>query len=175
MRHILTITLLFIFIGCKHSQLQKYDQSKMEDLIEGYIEKNLPDNRIYLPLFFTELDSAKSSVEDTPQYQNLQVELNKIDSSFVYDEKAALAIENQLKNLKSKYKPHYIGMKLSHAYISTTDFDDSLYIDTYIIDNLLNIQKTNSISKAITQEEKNFFETKKGKDLIQKIYEHANN
>ena len=81
MRHILTITLLFIFIGCKHSQLQKYNQSEMEDLIEGYIKKNLPNNRIYLPLFFTELDSAKSSVEDTPQYQNLQVELNKIDSS----------------------------------------------------------------------------------------------
>ena len=66
-------------------------------------------------------------------------------------------------------------MKLTHAYISTTDFDDSLYIDTYIIDNLLNIQKTNNISTAITQEEKGFLETKEGKDQIKKIYEHANN
>lgn len=167
--------LLFILISCKHSQLQKYDQSKIEHLIEGHIKKNLPDNRIYLPLFFTKLDSAQSSVEDTPQYQNLQAELNMIDSLFVYDEKAALAIEKQLNELRSKYKPHYIGMKLAHAYISTTDFDDSLYIDTYIIDKLLNIQKINSISKAISQEEKGFLETKKGKDLIQKIYEYANN
>lgn len=172
MKHILTITtLLFILIGCKHSQVTKYDQSEIEHLIEERIKKSLSDDRIYLPLFFTELDSAKSSVKDTPQYQKLQAELYKIDSSFVYDERAALTIENQLNELRIKYKPHYIGMELSHAYISTTDFDDSLYIETYIINNLSNIQKTNTISTAITQEEKAFFKTATGKDKIKKVYE----
>lgn len=171
MRHILSvIILLFMLVGCKRSHVQQFDQSEIEYLIGEHIKAELPDNRNYLPLFFTELDSAKSCVEDTPQYQTLQNELNKIDSSFVYDEEAASAIEDRLDELKSKYKPHYIGMELSHAYISSTDFGDSLYIDTYIINDLSNIQKVNTISTSITQEQRRLFETEMGKDKAKEVY-----
>lgn len=123
--HILFAVFL-LFCSCNNTS-----EEGIENSISDFVQSSLPDTWTYEPIAYSVTDSAMSKVEDTKQYQELVEAQAQLDSTFIYDK--AIGYYEEMKDLKSKFTPHYIGKKIIHAYLCSTDFGDSLFINTYII------------------------------------------
>lgn len=144
---------------------RQVDRSKLESIISKDIQKSMPKYHTYTPILFSDIDSAMSSVNETPEYKNIYKDMITIDSTRIADSIAYVEnliynsdkpinikykgdktlleerkrIQSQLNILEKKYKPHCIGMLIYHKYKCSTDFGDSIYVGKYIIDNNYNI------------------------------------
>lgn len=110
---------------CSCSNTSEMD---VEKLVSNFVQSSLPENWTYEPIAYSVTDSAMSKVEDTKQYQELVEAQARLDSAFIHDE--TIGYYEEMKELKSKFTPHYIGKKIIHAYLCSTNFGDSLFINT---------------------------------------------
>lgn len=142
--------LIYFLVGLSGILYSCSNQSKdgIEQLITENVQSSLPSGWIYEPIAFSVTDSAMSRIEDTQQYKELLERQAQIDSSFIHDE--TIGYYEEMKELKSKFTPHYIGKKIIHAYLCSTDFGDSLFIDTYIVGSDGNITKSNAASVYVS-------------------------
>lgn len=140
--HIL-FTVFLLFCSCNNTS-----EEGIENSISDFVQSSLPDTWTYEPIAYSVTDSAMSKVEDTKQYQELVEAQAQLDSTFIYDK--AIGYCKEMKDLKSKFTPHYIGKKIIHAYLCSTDFGDSLFINTYIVGTDGDITKSNSTSVYVS-------------------------
>ena len=140
--HIL-FTVFLLFCSCNNTS-----EEGIENSISDFVQSSLPDTWTYEPIAYSVTDSAMSKVEDTKQYQELVEAQAQLDSTFIYDK--AIGYYEEMKDLKSKFTPHYIGKKIIHAYLCSTDFGDSLFINTYIVGADGDITKSNSTSVYVS-------------------------
>jgi hypothetical protein len=140
--HIL-FTVFLLFCSCNNTS-----EEGIENSISDFVQSSLPDTWTYEPIAYSVTDSAMSKVEDTKQYQELVEAQAQLDSTFIYDK--AIGYYEEMKDLKSKFTPHYIGKKIIHAYLCSTDFGDSLFINTYIVGTDGDITKSNSTSVYVS-------------------------
>lgn len=130
---------------CSCSNTSEMD---IEKLVSNFAQSSLPETWTYEPIAYSVTDSAMSKVEDTKQYQELVEAQAQLDSTFIYDK--AIGYYEEMKDLKSKFTPYYIGKKIIHAYLCSTDFGDSLFINTYIVGTDGDITKSNSTSVYVS-------------------------
>lgn len=140
--HIFFIAFLF-FCSCNNTSEEEIQKS-----ISDFIQSSLPETWTYEPIAYSATDSAMSKVEDTKQYQELVEAQAQLDSTFIHDE--AIGHYEEMKELKAKFTPHYIGKKIIHAYLCSTNFGDSLFIDTYIVGADGDITKSNATSVYVS-------------------------
>ncbi len=154
------IAVFLILLSCT----SKVDRSKLETIISKDIQNSMPKYHTYTPISYSDMDSAMSDVAETPEYQKIYKDIITVDSALIADSIAYVEnlsylnkplhvkykgdesllkereqIQSQLKALKEKYKPHYIGTLIYHKYKCSTDFGDSTYVGRYIIDDGYNI------------------------------------
>lgn len=140
--HILFTAFLF-FCSCNNTSEEGIGKS-----ISDFVQSSLPETWTYEPIAYSVTDSAMSKVEDTKQYQELVEAQAQLDSAFIHDE--TIGYYEEMKELKSKFTPHYIGKKIIHAYLCSTDFGDSLFINTYIVGDDGDITRSNATSIYIS-------------------------
>lgn len=142
-RIVLFISVFFFMCSCSNTS-----EMDIEKLVSNFAQSSLPETWTYEPIAYSVTDSAMSKVEDTKQYQELVEAQTQLDSAFIHDE--AIDCYEEMKKLKSKFTPHYIGKKIIHAYLCSTDFGDSLFINTYIVGTDGDITKSNSTSVYVS-------------------------
>lgn len=140
MKRLFLIIAIFVFISC----VQQSEIKGLEQIVSSEIKSTLPSTWTYEPIAFSNIDSVMSSIEDLAQYRELLQQQARIDS--LYDERESARIAEEISDLKLKFHPYYIGQKILHAYLCTTDFGDSLFIDEFILDKHKNIIKKKSSS-----------------------------
>lgn len=123
-------------------------EKDIEKLVSNFVQSSLPEIWTYEPIAYSVADSAMSKVEDTKQYQELVEAQAQLDSVCIHDE--TIGYYEEMKELKSKFTPHYIGKKIIHAYLCSTDFGDSLFINTYIVGDDGDITRSNATSVYIS-------------------------
>lgn len=143
MKGILLFTIVCIFTSCVHQH-----DTDIETLISQTVKKDIPKSWSYESIAFSISDSVMSKVEDTKQYQELVEAQAQLDSAFIHDD--TIGYYEEMKDLKSKFTPHYIGKKIIHAYLCSTDFGDSLFINTYIVGDDGDITKSNVTSVYVS-------------------------
>lgn len=157
-----TIFMLLVSLLTLLSCTPKIDRSKLESIVSKDIQNSMPKYHTYTPISYSDIDSAMSTVEETTEYQKIYKDIIAIDStriadSIIYvenlifssekpkykgDEKLiqeSKRIQSQLNDLRKKYRPHYIGMRIYHKFKCSTDFGDSIYVGKYIINDDYNI------------------------------------
>lgn len=139
-----TFHCIFIFYSCNNNT----SEEGIEKSISDFVQSSLPETWTYEPIAYSVTDSAMSKVEDTKQYQELVEAQARLDSSFIHDE--TIGYYEEMKKLKSKFTPHYIGKKIIHAYLCSTNFGDSLFINTYIVGADGDITKSNATSVYVS-------------------------
>lgn len=142
-RIVLFISVFFFMCSCSNTS-----EMDIEKLVSNFAQSSLPETWTYEPIAYSVTDSAMSKVEDTKQHQELVEAQTQLDSAFIHDE--AIDCYEEMKKLKSKFTPHYIGKKIIHAYLCSTDFGDSLFINTYIVGADGDITKSNSTSVYVS-------------------------
>lgn len=142
-RIVLFISVFFLMCSCSNTS-----KKDIEKLVSNFAQSSLPENWTYEPIAYSATDSAMSKVEDTKQYQELVEAQAQLDSAFIHDD--TIGYYEEMKDLKSKFTPHYIGKKIIHAYLCSTDFGDSLFINTYIVGDDGDITRSNATSIYIS-------------------------
>lgn len=142
-RIVLFISVFFFIGSCSNTS-----KKRVEKLVSNFVQSYLPETWTYEPIAYSVTDSAMSKVEDTKQFQELVEAQAQLDSAFIHDE--TIGYYEEMKDLKSKFTPHYIGKKIIHAYLCSTDFGDSLFINTYIVGDDGNITRSNATSVYIS-------------------------
>ena len=107
---VLFISVFFFMCSCSNTS-----EMDIEKLVSNFAQSSLPETWTYEPIAYSVTDSAMSKVEDTKQYQELVEAQTQLDSAFIHDE--AIDCYEEIKKLKSKFTPHYIGKKIIHAYL----------------------------------------------------------
>ena len=141
------------FFSCKN------DSDK--NIISEYIQNTIPESWSYEPITFSVTDSALTKVEDTQQFKELLKQIEQEDSMLIPDNRKIEEINLQIENLKKKFTPKFIGRKILHAYMCSTDFGDSLFISEFIIDNKHNITQGKKTSQYINTPDSLRLETTK--------------
>lgn len=142
-RIVLFISVFFLMCSCSNTS-----KKDIEKLVSNFAQSSLPENWTYEPIAYSVTDSAMSKIEDTKQYQELVEAQAQLDSAFIHDD--TIGYYEEMKDLKSKFTPHYIGKKIIHAYLCSTDFGDSLFINTYIVGADGDITKSNATSVYVS-------------------------
>ncbi len=140
---VLFISVFFLMCSCSNTS-----KKDIEKLVSNFAQSSLPENWTYEPIAYSVTDSAMSKIEDTKQYQELVEAQAPLDSAFIHDD--TIGYYEEMKDLKSKFTPHYIGKKIIHAYLCSTDFGDSLFINTYIVGADGDITKSNATSVYVS-------------------------
>ena len=141
MKGILLFIVVCIFTSCVHQH-----DTDIETLISQTVKKDIPKSWSYESIAFSISDSAMSKLEDSKQYKELVKDMVQMDSIAIYSDKQ----KEEIDKLKSEYTPHYIGQRILHAYLCSTDSGDSLFIDTYIVGVDGNITKSNATSVYVS-------------------------
>lgn len=141
------------FFSCKN------DSDK--NIISKYIQNTIPESWSYEPIAYSVTDSALTKVEDTQQFKELLKLIEQEDSMLIPDNRKVEEINLQIENLKKKFTPKFIGRKMLHAYMCSTDFGDSLFISEFIIDNKRNITQGKKTSQYINTPDSLRLETTK--------------
>lgn len=141
------------FFSCKN------DSDK--NIISKYIQNAIPESWSYEPIAYSVTDSALTKVEDTQQFKELLKQIEQEDSMLIPDNRKVEEINLQIENLKKKFTPKFIGRKMLHAYMCSTDFGDSLFISEFIIDNKHNITQGKKTSQCINTPDSLRLETTK--------------
>lgn len=142
-RIVLFISVFFFMCSCSNTS-----EMGIEKLVSNFVQTSLPETWTYEPIAYSVTDSAMSKVEDTKQYQELVEAQAQLDSAFIHDK--TIGYYEEMKDLKSKFTPHYIGKKIIHAYLCSTNFGDSLFINTYIVGADGDITKSNTTSVYVS-------------------------
>lgn len=130
---------ILLFCSCSNAP-----QEEIEKSISSFIKSSLPKTWTYEPIAYSVTDSVMSKIEDSKQYKELLEAQAQLDSAFIHNE--TIGYNEEMKDLESKFTPQYIGKKIIHAYLCTTDSGDSLFINTYIVRADGDITKSNVTS-----------------------------
>ena len=184
MKKILMIFLLPILVSCSH----QHDNMKL--IIMNEIKANIPAYWTYDTIAFSGVEQAMSEVTDTKQYQDIYKELCQADSLCIADsivcselgmkvtqdlKRKRNQIVAKLKSIKNSYRPHTIGKKVTHAYVCGTDFGDSLYITTFVLDEKNNIIKREPYAIPISKQERDSLKLSSVRKNMGKLANNINN
>ena len=153
--------LLYIIIGIASLFFFSCKNDSDKNIISEYIQNTIPESWSYEPITFSVTDSALTKVEDTQQFKELLKQIEQEDSMLIPDNRKIEEINLQIENLKKKFTPKFIGRKILHAYMCSTDFGDSLFISEFIIDNKHNITQGKKTSQYINTPDSLRLETTK--------------
>jgi len=137
------IIISFFFCSCSNAP-----QEEIEKSISNFIKSSLPKTWTYEPIAYSVTDSVMSKIENSKQYKELLEAQAQLDSAFIHNE--TIGYNEEMKDLESKFTPQYIGKKIIHAYLCTTDSGDSLFINTYIVGVDGDITKSNVTSVYVS-------------------------